>query len=265
MATASTLPTSGNQFTKDLFNREAAAWESNPLVHALSDRAWIAIREFVPGFNSAPDAGTSANSGPDILEIGCGTGLLTVQTATQANRVVAIDAATAMIEVLETKLKKPNAPNNVLPLAIMLEDPEDASLPPADPSQPSGPRLKYDLITSHLVLHHLPEVPPILRTMFGCLKPGGRVALTDFEDFGPEAKRFHQESRLPSVERHGIKRNWIAGEMEKVGFVNVQIEVAWRHVKDVEKYPGQFDAEKNPVGEEMEFSYLICLGRRPES
>jgi hypothetical protein len=49
------------------------------------------------------------------------------------------------------------------------------------------------------------------------LKKGGSVALTDFEDFGPGAKRFHPKAKMDGVERHGIKRDWMTGLMEKVG------------------------------------------------
>src|SRR5690606_37146472 len=105
------------------------------------------------------------------------------------------DAAAGMIDVLSSKLTKPNAPANICPLALMLQDPEDAALPPADASNPDGPRLKFDLVISHLVLHHIADLKEVLTTMLGCLKEGGMVALTDFENFGPEAKKFHPEGK----------------------------------------------------------------------
>lgn len=92
-----------------------------------------------------------------------------------------MDAAQGMIDVLNNKLRQPEAPTNVTGLAIMLEDPEDKRLPPANVSQPDGLRRKFDLILSHLVLHHIPDLPALLHTMYGCLKPGGTIALTDFE------------------------------------------------------------------------------------
>ncbi|KAM5354411.1 hypothetical protein ACJ41O_001060 [Fusarium nematophilum] len=217
------------------FNAEAAAWDSNPFVHAMSLEAWKAIQAHVPSlFNNVTPAK------PDVLEIGCGTGLLSLEVAPAVNRLVAVDAAEGMIEVLSSKLSKPNAPQNITPLALLLEDPEDKRLPPADEGNPDGPRLKYDLITSHLVLHHIPDLKPVLETMMGCLKEGGVVALTDFEDFGPEARRFHPESKMEGVERHGIPREWMAGLMREVGFKDVRVEVAWEHTKLVEKHPGEF-------------------------
>lgn len=239
------------------FNAEAAAWDKNPFVHAMSIEAWKAIQKFVPSLFG------QASKKPDILEIGCGTGLLTLQVAPAANQLVAVDAAEGMIDVLSSKLDGSDAPKNIRPLAILLVDPEDNNLPTADAASPDGPRLKFDLIISHLVLHHIPNMEEVLTTMFGCLKQGGRVALTDFEDFGPEARRFHPENRMEGVERHGIPRAGMAELMRKVGFEDVKVEVAWEHEKIVEKYPGEFKGEfVKGQGEMMKFSYLICMGKK---
>lgn len=240
------------------FNAEAAAWDSNPFVHAMSLEAARVIKRRVPAFS--PGA-----SPPDILEVGCGTGLLTFEVAQDAHRFVAVDAAEGMIEVLSHKLTRPDAPKNVTPLAILLEDPEDKRLPPADEGSPEGPRLKFDVILSHLVLHHIADLRGVLTTMLGCLKPGGVVALTDFEDFGPEARRFHPEGKMEGVEHHGIGREGMAELMRDVGFGDVRVEVAWEHEKIVERFPGEFkDGQPGKgQGEMMKFSYLICMGERP--
>ena len=149
---------------------------------------------------------------------------------------------------------------------MLLEDPEDPALPAAAAGAEGKARMKFDLCLSHLVLHHVPEVEPLLATMLGCLKPGGMVALTDFEDFGPEAKKFHARARLIGVERHGINREWITRLLEKVGFVNVSVEVGWSALKRVEKFDGEFEGAGPPReerGEMMKFPFLIMTGKRP--
>jgi len=171
-----------------------------------------------------------------------------------------------MISALEQKLNMDNAPKNVTPLCIMLEDPEDSRLPQSSaPYGSSGDRKKFDVIISHLVLHHIPELKPILTTMLGCLKPGGRVALTDFEDFGPAARKFHPEAKMSGVERDGIARKEFAQLMRKVGFEDVSCEVGFTMPKDVERFPGEW-GQKKPESDECEsqdFPFLICLGKRP--
>lgn len=204
-------------------------------------------------------------TGPEILEIGCGTGLLSLSIAPYARSLLAVDAASGMIDALKMKLSDPaTAAQNVQPLCIMLTDPEDASLPPAKEGEAQGPRRKFDLILSHLVLHHIPELEPLLKTMFGCLKPGGWISLTDFEDFGPEARKFHPEAKMVGVERHGIPRAWFEGLMKDAGFVDVSVETGWKMMKDVERFPGEW-GQKKPEGDlaQLEFPFLLCCGRRP--
>lgn len=184
--------------------------------------------------------------------------------------ILAVDAAQGMIDALDIKLQQPGASKNIKTLSIMLEDPEDSRMPPADSSKPKGARQKFDLILSHLVLHHIPELQPLLHTMFGCLKPGGTIALTDFEDFGPEARKFHPEAKMEGVERHGISRKEFAGMITKAGFVDVDVNVGWTMRKDVERHPGEWGQKKPSTAEigkqgfaEMDFPFLICMGRRP--
>ena len=262
MATASSLPKgSGNE----RFNAEAAAWDSNPFVHKASARALEALQNYFPELIGT--GGTISETGLDVLEIGCGTGLLTLLVAPHVRTIVAVDAAHGMITALQAKLDKPAAPKNVQPLCVLLVDPEDRLLPGAFQQDHGGPRLKYDLILSHLVLHHIEDLTGVLKTMLGCLKKGGSVALTDFEDFGPEAKRFHSAARMEGVERHGIKRVWMEGLMREIGFVEVRVEVGWKMDKRVERFEREFGEKGRPEGEEMgeimEIPFLVCMGKRP--
>ena len=244
------------------FNHEALTWDQRPFVHDASREAAKAILARCSALGHQPK---------QVLEIGCGTGILSFLIAPHVERVVAVDAAEGMIEVLRTKLKKPQAPGNVMPVAVLLEDPEDRCLPPANESEPEGARMKFDLITSHLVLHHIPELGPVLQTMLGCLRPGGKVMLTDFEDFGPQARRFHAASKMSGVERHGINAATMKKLMEEVGFANVDVRVEWTMQKLVEKYEGEFTKDEEfgksghgaGGGEMMEFPFLLCYGEKP--
>ncbi|EPS31076.1 hypothetical protein PDE_06030 [Penicillium oxalicum 114-2] len=238
-------PSGGNE----RFNSEAANWDTNPVVLEATHNAFQALKPIIQAIS------TSSANAPNVLEVGCGTGLLTIQVAGLVQTIVAIDPAEGMIKRLQQKLELKSAPKNVLPIARLLEDAEDPMLPPADPAQTAGERRKFDLVISHLVLHHVPDLEPFLKVLLRCLKPGGRVALTDFEDFGPQAKYFHPPSKLEGVERHGIKRDWIARLMEEVGFTEVNVWIGWTMDVSTDQWS---DAPAT-----MPFPFLVCEGTRP--
>ncbi|KAH8903791.1 S-adenosyl-L-methionine-dependent methyltransferase [Coniochaeta sp. PMI_546] len=241
------------------FNAEAAAWDSNPSVLLASDLARKAILDRLPG----PDV----TSRLDVLEIGCGTGILSLALAPYFRSVTAVDAAEGMVAALQAKLSAEDCTTkNVRAVCALLEDPDDEriQLDPSAASRPddgknSEPR-RFDLVVSHLVLHHIPDLLPVLRTMFGCLKRGGLVMLTDFEDFGPEARRFHPEAKMDGVERHGIKRTDMEALLLRAGFVDVSIETGFEMDKIVETEPGS-----GVNGPTMTFPFLICIGKKPNA
>src|ERR1700722_11934012 len=149
---------------------------------------------------------------------------------------------------------------NLVVVCVLLEDADDAKVQGAAAALASGrgesgsiPR--FDLIISHLTLHHIPSLPAILATMFQCLKPGGWIALTDFEDFGPDAVIFHPKSKREGVERHEIKRNEMEIMINSTGFDQVKVETAFTFTKEVE------DEDGGPK-KEMSFPFLICMGRK---
>ncbi|KAL4954384.1 S-adenosyl-L-methionine-dependent methyltransferase [Aspergillus filifer] len=254
------------------FNTEAASWDNNPSVQEATRLAFDTLKPKIEELSHRKKAIQPKSTGLDVLEVGCGTGLLTLRVAPLVNEIVALDPAEGMIEVLkgkvdtvtstcqtETELEPRRGGKNITPLCTLLTDPEDSILPPADPtnSNPISPRKNYDLILSHLVLHHVPDLKQFLATLLLCLTPGGRVALTDFEDFGPEAIKFHPPRKLEGVERHGIKKGWIEGVMREVGFVDVSVYAGWTLDKKVDEWEGHKE------GDTMEFPFLVVEGGRP--
>ncbi|PSR79981.1 S-adenosyl-L-methionine-dependent methyltransferase [Coniella lustricola] len=309
------------------FNAEAAAWDANPDVHRASASALDAILAAFPDLFGASKP--SPDRTIDVLEIGCGTGLLSLRLAPYVSSLVAVDAAEGMIDALQMKLQggagvpgggdSHNSEDNiggkseeetqkenemlrqtVHPLCIMLEDPEDPRLPPAattasesekNRESGQGPRKKFDLVISHLTLHHIPgsAFSSLLRTMHGCLKPAtGWVALTDYEDLvtdlvdssippssasplsscppatgttippHKDTTKFHPQAKLTGVEHpRGIHAPSFAALMrgdgeDWAGFRDVDVRPAWTMKKDVERWPGEWGSEgKKPADKEV--------------
>src|ERR1700761_4671168 len=91
------------------FNKEALSWDSRPFVNEASRDAAKAINQRSTALQFSPK---------QVLEIGCGTGILSFLIAPHVERVVAVDAAEGMIEVLKQKIQRPDAPKNIEPVAV---------------------------------------------------------------------------------------------------------------------------------------------------
>jgi 2-polyprenyl-3-methyl-5-hydroxy-6-metoxy-1,4-benzoquinol methylase len=235
----------------DRFNSEAAAWDSNPTVVQASHLAHQAILARLP----ISDVTSTYN----VLDLGCGTGLLSLPLASSVRSVTSVDAAEGMIAALNTKLSDPASKvTNVRVVSVLLEDPDDPAIRTDPLDGTTDQPCRFDLVVSHLVLHHIPDLHAVLRTMLGCLKPGGRVMLTDFEDFGPKARKFHPEHKMDGVERHGIRRADMEELLQVVGFVDVKVETAFELDKAVETVPGSGELKDT-----VRFPFLICCGTKP--
>jgi SAM-dependent methyltransferase len=198
----------------------------------------------------------------DVLEIGCGTGLLSFMLAPHVRSLIGVDTADGMIGAFNTKLADLSTDKpNLCAVNHLLTNPDSPALQAAASllatvlgETSSLPyEYRFDLIVSHLTLHHIPSLPDILATLHACLKPGGCVALTDYEDFGPEAVPFHPVSKRPGVERHGIKKTEMKDLLLGRGFNEVRVEEAFALRKEV-------DAEDGKPAREMSFPFLMCFG-----
>lgn len=253
------MATSSLSNGNDRFNAEAAAWDSNPDVHRASSMALEAILQRFPELKSHSQGSTN---GLDVLEIGCGTGLLSFMVAPYVRSLTAVDVAEGMIEAFKIKLSKQDNVKNLMPVYAILVDPDDMRIRP-DPlskdhkhaTNEELPPRRFDLILSHLVMHHIPDLPEVFSTMHGCLKSGGSIALTDFEDFGPEARKFHPESKMDGVERHGIRRDLVKSQLKEAGFVDIRVETAFAMEKAIE-------TEQGPKTGRMTFPFLICMAKK---
>lgn len=229
------------------FNDDALTWDTKPDVLRATALAKPAYLSRLP----PPEILSTYN----VLEIGCGTGILSLLLAPSVRSLTAVDAAEGMISVLNNKLSANPKVKNILPVNALLKDPNDPRIQtdPVNGGRDEGRR--FDLVISHLVLHHIADLAELFKTVFGCLKPGGTVMVTDYEDFGPEARRFHPESRMTGVERHGIRRAEIRAWLEGAGLEEVKVETAFEMEKLVETVPGNGMKEC-----EIVFPFLICWG-----
>jgi ubiquinone/menaquinone biosynthesis C-methylase UbiE len=102
--------------------------------------------------------------GLDALDIGCGTGFLSLELAARGHRVTGIDFAPAMLALAKEKAAASGA-------AIRFEEADAEQLPFAAGS--------FDLVITRHVLWTLPHPEAAIDEWIRVLRPGGRLAVID--------------------------------------------------------------------------------------
>ena len=160
------------------------------------------------------------------MEYGCGTGLLSVQLQEYFSRIVLVDTSPGMLAVLGDKIKKEGF-TNFQPMLVDLE-------------KLSSPAGAFDVIYTMMTLHHVADIPSILKTFFMNMVAGGYLCIADLVS---EDGSFH--SNDPSFDGHnGFDRVFITSALVAAGFV-------------VEKY-SVFHTISKQVNEEVK-SYPLFL------
>ncbi|WP_164905092.1 class I SAM-dependent methyltransferase [Streptomyces cyaneus] len=132
----------------------AASFDDEP-DHGLRDpevrQAWAArLRSWLPERPS------------DLLDLGCGTGSLSLLAAEQGHHVTGVDRSAPMVDLARAKLAGRDA-------AFLVGD---AAAPPVGEE-------RFDVVLVRHVLWALPDPGRVLRHWRGLLRPGGRFVLVE--------------------------------------------------------------------------------------
>lgn len=182
-----------------------------------------------------------------------------------------VDLAGGMVAAFNAKVSSSQL-TNLTAIETLLTDPDQPEVqsaarallshsanPPSSSSAAADKEpIRWHLLTSHLTLHHIPQLAPFLTTCHASLHPGGLIALTDFEAVGPESVLFHPATKRADVERHGIDRADIARLAREAGFVDVRVETAFVLEKEIEDPSEEAAGGRTRVG----FPFLVVLGRK---
>ena len=141
-----------------------------------------------------------APEGWTVVDAGCGDGYLTELLAERFARVIAVDHAPERLEAARERLKG-------LPVDFRLGEVDALPVPAAS----------VDAVFYSLVLHHVPELSPVLREARRVLRPGGRVVALDLAPHDEESLR----ERLGDL-RLGLDPDRLVTELSAAGFASVR-------------------------------------------
>ncbi len=186
------------------FDIEAAKWDSNPgRVKLANDVADAIIRVA----NLRPDM--------EVLDFGCGTGLVTLRLCPFVKSIVGADSSSGMLEALQVKVKHQQLTN----VYTQLVDFEEGQ-------KVTG---TFNLVVSSMTAHHVPETPALVRMWYDLLNPGGHVC---FADLDTEDGTFHSDNT--GVFHFGFDREKLKLLLSDTGFTDISDITAATVVRDVE-------------------------------
>jgi ubiquinone/menaquinone biosynthesis C-methylase UbiE len=112
---------------------------------------------------------SQVKAGEVVLDLGCGTGLLSLKLLRAADcRVVGVDSSAAMLDIFRGKIEELGLEGRV-----SLKKADARSLPFAKGS--------FDVVASTVTLHHVIEKGAVIKKIHGLLKPRGRFVLGDLD------------------------------------------------------------------------------------
>jgi len=185
------------------FDKEAATWDQNPgRVKLADDVADTIIREIKP------------TGGMDILDFGCGTGLVTLRLQPFVKTITGADSSKGMLSVLQDKVSRLGLKN----VETQFVDFERGGLVAG----------KFHVVVSSMTLHHIHDPAPLFRQLRDLLYPGGILCISDLDK---EDGSFHSDNT--GVLHFGFERSQLKGLLEKAGFQEVRDVTAAAIVKEI--------------------------------
>jgi 2-polyprenyl-3-methyl-5-hydroxy-6-metoxy-1,4-benzoquinol methylase len=204
------------------FDQSAATWDAEPRHVELAKAVGEAILRHV-----------QLTRDMEVLDYGCGTGLLGLFLLPHVRSVTGADSSPGMLQVLENKIR-----------AVSLQRMRTERL---DLQHDPVPESRYHLITANMVLHHIDQTDALLAAFHWMLLPGGILAISDLDT---EPGLFHGPEVIESVYHHGFDRQMLRDHLCQTGFVDVKDMTAHVIRKPIAK------------GEIREFPVFLIVGHR---
>lgn len=168
----------------------------------------------------------------DVFDYGCGTGLVGLFLRPCVRSVTGADNSAGMLDVLRRKTAQQGL-THMHALQLDLQ---------TDPV----PKQRYDLIVTSMAMHHLHDLPRVLKAFRTMLRPQGVLCLADLDT---EPGTFHPADGNLGVHHHGFDRATLKQQLRDLGFTDVRDTTATTIRKPVD------------AGHEEEFSVFLITAR----
>jgi 2-polyprenyl-3-methyl-5-hydroxy-6-metoxy-1,4-benzoquinol methylase len=206
--------------TKTDFDKKAATWDEDPFkVNLANDVADAIVKELNPVQNM------------DVLDYGCGSGLVTLRLQPLVKSITAMDSSKKMLEVLQAKVEKRGLAN-VHTQLIDLE-------------QGAKVKASFHMVVTSMTLHHVQEPVFFFDQLYNLLLPGGLIAIADLDK---EDGSFHHDNT--GVLHFGFDRTYLKDILGRAGFREVRDITAATVTRTV--------SEKGP----LDFTVFLIIGRK---
>jgi len=186
------------------FDAEAATWDDDPGHEKRQVAVALAIEEAV-----------DLNPTMSAVDIGGGTGRLSILLADRVGSAVVTDPSAGMVEVARERIEAAGLSDRLRAVqADLTTDRLDGS---------------YDVVWSSMALHHVHDLDALLKSVAALLVDGGRLAIADLdEDPGGD---FHAD-KVNFDGHHGFDRDGLAEQLAHAGFADIGFVDATTILKD---------------------------------
>ncbi len=201
------------------FDDEAATWDDDRNHEKRQAEVAQAIKKAV---NLSPQM--------SAVDVGAGTGRLSILLADRVGTVVVTDPSAGMVQVARQRIEEAGLGDRLRAIqADLTTDALDGT---------------YDVVWSSMALHHVRDLDALLRSVAGLLVDGGRLCIADLEE-DPDGA-FHAE-RADFDGHHGFDRQHLAKQLTRAGFADVNFVEATTVVKGEREF-GIFLCTATKVG-----------------
>jgi 2-polyprenyl-3-methyl-5-hydroxy-6-metoxy-1,4-benzoquinol methylase len=205
------------------FDKEAASWDqeagrvklANDVAEAISDE--ISLTPTI-----------------DVLDFGCGTGLLTLHLQPFVRSITGVDNSQGMLDILRAKIQTRNLSN----VTSQYKDLDKGDILEG----------RYHLVVSSMTMHHIREISSLINQFSQVLAPQGSLCIADLD---PDDGRFHGNNE--GVFHLGFDRSVLRRAFMDAGFDDIRDRTAALVEKAV------------PEGGTQLFTVFLMTGRKSSS